>query len=129
MKNKFIFKSFIKEVEKDLKKAERKKLRAAGEILKKRVRTRIKITGLKKTGNLLKGVSSDLYQHRVLVGMRPPAFHALIVELGHEQILTKKQQGPIKEGKKTKVKGKPYFLPAFRDKEEAIKSKIREYWL
>jgi len=112
----FVFNSFLKDTLKDLDRGEKKVLRRAVSPLKSEIRKNIKAKDLVDKGNLLKGVKDDIYTHTVLVGMAPPAFHGLLVELGHVA-----PNGKV-------IKGNPYFLPAFRSTSSIIQKRLSEEW-
>jgi len=116
MKTGFKLDSFIGETLKDLDKAEKTVLRRVIAPLTKQIRSNIKSKGLVDDGNLLKGVKFDIYRHTVLVGMAPPAFHGLLVELGHTA-----PNGAV-------IPGNPYFLPAFQSTKGEIQKKLSEEW-
>jgi len=117
--NHFTLNSFVDEVEKELNQEKKKALKKAEKELKRRVRAKIKALGLVDEGDLLKGVSSTSFENASLVGMAAPAFHALLVELGHLVVLPK-GKSPKNPNAKVVVEGKPYFMPAFRESQEKL---------
>lgn len=128
--NTFKLKSFIDDVEKDLAKAEKKRLKQAEKLLMRRVRAKIRALGLVDDGDLLKGVSSSTLSHASLVGVSAPGFHALIVEYGSEQRMTlgtgEERTGIRSTGR---MPAKPFFLPAFQESVSDIQKILSEEWL
>jgi hypothetical protein len=129
-KNKFTLNSFVDDVIKDLEKEEKKKLKKASSILKRKTRSNIRSLGLVEEGNLLKGVKDDVYKNAVLVGLSAPAFHALIVELGTVERFTLGDGVERKGVRSTGVMpATPYFLPAFQSSLPKIQNALSEEWL
>jgi len=123
MANKFTMKSFVKDVEKQLSKDERRVISKASGIFQRELRSTIKEKGLVDTGNLLKGVSRDTYQHSALVGMSAPGQHAYIVEYG--TLERRKKKNGAYSGVRPAT---PFFLPAYRAAEPAMIKALSEEW-
>lgn len=116
-KNFFKLESFLPDVEKDIQKGEQKQIKKASSYFKRKLKAKIKAMGLVKTGNLLKGVTSNNYPNSVLVGIGAPGYHALLVEKGH-----KMPTGG-------EVEGKYYFRDTFREETTNIQKILNEPWL
>ena len=126
----FKLNSFIKEVEKEISKAEKEQLRKAANLFKRRLRSKIRSLGLVDDGNLLKGVSSVNLDHASLVGVSAPGFHALLVEYGTEERFTK-GDGEERSGIRStgRMPAKPYFLPTMQESLPEIQAILREEWI
>jgi HK97 gp10 family phage protein len=130
MSNKFTLKSFAKEVQRDIEKAEQEKLKKASNLFKSRLRAKIRSMDLIYKGSLLKGVSSSNLEHASLVGMSAPAFHALIVEYGTEERNTLGQGEERKGIRGTgKMPAQPFFLPTMQESTGDIQQILSEEWL
>ena len=129
-KNTFKIKDFSKQIEKDLAKAEKDKLRRAANLFKRRLRAKIKALGLVDDGDLLKGVDSITMEHASLIGIGAPGFHALILEYGTEERSTlgngEKRKGIRSTGK---VAPTHFFLKAMQESAEDIQKILTEDWL
>ena len=122
----FVYKSFMKEIERDLAKGERRVIRKAASKVKSKIRSNIKALGLVDKGDLLKGVKDDIYQHTMLIGMAPPAFDALMVEIGSY----KSGERISKSGKSSGIMpATPFLLPAFRSTVGDVQNILSENWL
>jgi len=118
MKSGFKFTSFLDDTINDIEKGEIRVLRKAVSPLTKKIRSNIKAMDLVKKGDLLKGAAKlDIYQHAVLVGMAPPAFHALLVELGHTA-----PNGRV-------IAGQSYFLTAFNSTYAQVQDNLSNDWI
>lgn len=133
-KNQIVIKSFIKETEKDLKKARRAKLQKAGQHIHKKVRDKIKTKRISQpgeppgrySGNLYKGIRYQVRDEdeEVLVGAQPPAYHAHLLEFGTERRTVEKT------GKDAgKVEARPFLLPTFDEEKEEVKRILSEEWV
>jgi len=129
-KNTFKLTSFAKQIEKDLAKAERDKLRKAANLFKRRLRANIKALGLVDEGNLLKGVDSITMEHASLIGIGAPGFHALILEYGTGERFT------LGNGeKRTKVRSTGsvgpthFFLKTMQESAADVQKILTEDWL
>jgi HK97 gp10 family phage protein len=118
MSNKFIYKSFIGDVFKDIKTIEKEALKAASKHVQKKMKEKVKAIGIgKRTGNLLKGIKYDIRDSdSAFVGVGPPAYHAHLIEFGTLDRWTKK--GTYK-GKVTK---KPFIIPTLEEESEAVRN-------
>lgn len=131
--NKFVFKSLVKEIQKELDKAEIEKRKEAVKIFTDELKSTIKAKFPVKsttTGNLLKGVKVDEYPHTTLVGMAAPAFHAYIVEFGTVERFWK-NKGKIRKGLRTTgtMIANPYFITSFRAAQSKMSAALEEAWL
>ena len=124
--NTFKLESFGKEFEKELNKGERRQRMKAVKVFKDAVEQEI-LANLDRDGHLLKGLTQTDYTHATLVGIGPPAYHALIVELGSYVSGVRKSK---KTGKESGVMpAKPFFLPAFRKALPEMQKILQEEWL
>ncbi len=128
--NSFNLKSMTKELEKELAQAEKRQLRKAANLFKRRLRANIKALGLVDKGDLLKGVSSSTLDHASLVGVGAPGFHALILEYGTEGRSTK---GEGEERKKIRSTGRVepthFFSKTLQETAPEIQKILTEEWL
>lgn len=128
--NTFKLNSFVKDIEKDILKAEKAKLRKASNLFKRRLRSKIKALQLVDEGNLLKGVSSTVLDNASIVGIGAPGFHALIVEYGTEDRRTLGKGEERKAVRSTgKMPAKPFFLPTMQESATDIQNILNEEWL
>lgn len=134
--NEFAFKSFVKSVEREIDKAERKKIQHAAKHMQKKIRDKIKTKRLSQpgeppgrvSGNLHKGIRYQITkeggEYGALVGAGPPAYHAHLLEFGTEHRTveeTGKDAG--------RVVARPFLLPTFDEEKEYIKLMMMERWL
>jgi hypothetical protein len=104
-RNKFTFKSFLDDVEKDLLASERRVIRKAGNAAKKEIIKQIDSKGIIDEGDLRKSVGVSTYQHAAIVGA---GFPAIVIEYGSEERVGK-------DGHKSgRMKPNEFMLPAFR---------------
>lgn len=133
-KTKISFKSFAKQIERDLKKGRREKLKKAGQHVQKAIKEKVKTKRISQpgeppgrfSGNLYKGIGYQVKpeDEEVLVGARPPAYHAHLLEFGTEQRTVEKT------GKDAgKVEARPFIFPTFEEEKEEVKRILSEEWL
>lgn len=119
MKNgKMIYKSYVSEIQKDIKKIEKGILKEASIHVRDKIKEKLKTLGIgKKTGNLVKGIKYEILNDDVsIVGAAPPAYHAHLLEFGTVERKTKK-------GKRTgKMTMKPFIIPTFIEESDAVKN-------
>lgn len=131
--NTFKLDSFGKEFEKELNKGEKRQRMKAVKVFKEAVYSEIVAKGLVEEGNLLEGVAQADYTHATLVGMAPPAFHALMVELGSYVSGERFTKGKGKERTGIRSTGvmraRPFFLPAFRKALPEMQKILTEEWV
>ena len=130
--SKFKFTSFIKEVNKDLLKAEKRQIKKAAKHLVSKMKKKVNMRGhsqpgqapSKRGGNLKKGIGYKIIGNDlVLVGYGPPAQHAHLMELG-----TKDRQ--TKTGKNTgKVSKRPVLIPTFEEEAGPVEKILSEKWV
>jgi len=113
------FKSYLKEIEKDILKADKALRDKAATVVMNEVRTTLNNGGgdvpKTVTGNLKKGLAKKSQTYSTIVGFKAPAYHAANVEFGGD-IVNKKGR---KEGAR---KPHPFLKPAFeKTKSEVIK--------
>jgi HK97 gp10 family phage protein len=132
LKNQVVIKSFAKQIERDLKKGRREKLKKAGQHVRKKIRGKIKHKRISQpgeppgrySGNLYKGIRYEVREEEALVGAAPPAYHAHLLEFGTE----KRTVG--KTGKDAgKVEARPFIFPTFEEEKEEVKRILSEEWL
>ena len=128
--NTFKLNSFIKDVEKDIAKAEKAQLRKAANLFKRKLRSKIRALGLVDQGNLLKGISSVNLDHASLVGISAPGFQALILEYGTAERTTlgkgEKRKGIRSTGK---IAPTPYFTSTLQESLPEIQKILSDEWL
>jgi HK97 gp10 family phage protein len=116
--------SYVDSVVVDIKKAEKKALTKAAAHIVKSVKAKIGEVGIKKhTGNLKKGVGSNVFQNNAVIGFGPPAHHAHLLEFGTKQRQTK-------TGKVTgHIRPTPILAPVFEEEAGAVKEILEDRWL
>lgn len=134
-KNRFIYKSFVGEIDKEIRAAEKKVLKKAAAVFKKQVKSNIENLGLvEDSGALLSAVASDIGTHGVWVGMDVrKAPHALLIELGSYISGMRKTRGEGQERKGVRetgvLKPRPFFLRAFSSTYPQIQKILSEEWI
>lgn len=119
------FNSFLRDIEKDLKKSEKKLLSKAASHLKKKMKDKARVFFKKQTGNLLKGIrSASDGQHRAIVGAGRPARQAHLLEFGTVD-RTVKKNGRFAGH----VSPKPFIGPTFEEEAGAVEKIMSEPWL
>jgi len=113
------FKSYLRDVEKEIQRADQALRSKAADVVMAEVRNMLNApTGdVPKTitGNLKKGLSKKNQKYSTIVGFKAPAYHAANVEFGGD-VVSKKGR---KEGAR---KPHPFLKPAFeRTKSQVIK--------
>lgn len=130
--NEFTIKSYIKDIEKEIQQAEREKLKKAAQHVHKKIRDKIKHRRISQpgeppgrySGNLYKGIGYSVGKDEAIVGTKPPANHAHLLEFGTEQRTVKKT------GKDAgKVVARPFLLPTFDEEKETVKNILSEKWV
>jgi len=113
-----VFKSYMKEVERDILKADKALRDKAAQAVVNEVKGMLNSpTGdvpKKITGNLVKGVAKKNQRYSSIVGFKAPAHHAALVEFGGDVV-----RGGRKVGER---RPHPFLKPAFEHtKAEVIK--------
>ncbi len=131
--------SFVKDVMRDIKKAEKKQLRKAAVHVRKKIKQKLKAVAGRSlpyqvpghiTGDLIKGVRfafKDPNTFRkttdeVFVGVGPPAYHAHLLEFGTRIRTTKKGAN------KGQVLPRPFIIPTFQEETQAVINIMSERW-
>ena len=112
--------SYTDSVMKDLQKGERDLRRKAGVHVRGKVRAKINKTTPsipgeppgKVTGNLLKGLATKTHPSTTLVGFKPPAYHARMLEFGT-----------------SKMAARPVLFPTFAEEAPTIKRILSGEWI
>ena len=132
--------SFIKDVMRDIKKAEKAQLRKAAVHVRGKIKQKLKVvTGRslpgqvpgEVSGKLIKGVrfafkNPNTFRpttDEVFVGVGPPAYHAHLLEFGTRIRTTKKGVN------KGQVLPRPFIIPTFQEETQAVKNILSERWL
>jgi len=117
MSTNFTFQSYLKDVEKEILKADKALRDKAASLVVNELKTMLdNPTGdvpKKVTGNLRKGIAKKNQRYSSIVGFKVPAHHAALVEYGHEVISHGKSTGK-------RAKPHPFLKPAFKNKEHEI---------
>jgi len=113
------FKSYLKDVEKQIAKADQQLRDKAATVVMNEVRTMLNSGGANVpktiTGNLKKGLAKKNQRYSTIVGFKAPAYHAANVEFGGD-VVTRKGR---KEGAR---KPHPFLKPSFeKTKSQVIK--------
>jgi hypothetical protein len=133
--------SYIREVIRDIDKAEKRVRTKAAQHLFKKMKEKVNdqyfkgyhsIPGEppgKMTGNLQKGIGAkDIdSQYKTLVGVGPPAHHAHLLEFG-----TVERYTPVKNGKTRRsgrVAPRPFVFPTIVEEAENVGKILSERWL
>lgn len=133
-KNKFKFKSYVKEISSDIDKLEGELLREASKHVRKKMRIKVSKKarsfpgmppGINK-GDLKKGIKfqvvKDFLGKTAFVGLGRPAQHGHLLEFGTAMRYTKKG---IKKGQ---VLARPFLRPTFEEEAEAVKRIMMGYF-
>jgi len=106
----------MKDVFKDIEKAEKKVLKEAAVHVQLKMKEKAKNKFKKKTGALLKGIGYKIIDRdTALVGAGPPAYHAHLLELG---TMDRKTKTGLSKGRIIKT---PFMIPTFEEESEAVK--------
>jgi len=110
------FKSYLREVEKEIQKADKELRSQAAEVVFNEIKSSLENPsgGVPKTvsGNLKKGLARKNSKWSSIVGFKSPAYHAAMVEFGGDV---------IRKGQKTGTrKPHPFLKPAFERKQNEI---------
>ena len=123
-KNKFTFKSFVGDVEKDMIKEEKRIIKEAAVHVKDKMKIKVSKKGRSvpgmppgfNVGNLKKGIEFKVMNRdSALVGLGPPAQHGHLLEFGTMVRRTKKG---VTKGK---VVARPFLVPTFADEADTVK--------
>ena len=111
------FKSYMKEVEKELLKKDKELRNKAATVVMAEIKNILNNptadSPKKRSGNLIKGLKKANGKFSSIVGFKAPAFHAFLVEYGGDVVRNGKKIGERKP--------KPFLKPAFeRKKKEMI---------
>ena len=127
------FKSYLKEVEKDIEKAERKRIQAGAKHLVKVMKQKVNTKGRsapgqapgKQSGSLKKGIGYKVIDKDLaLVGASAPGYVLHLMELGT------KERRQAKTSRKTgKIKPRPFMMPTFREEATEVERIMSEAWL
>jgi len=114
-----VFKSYMKDVEKEILKADKELRDKAATVVVNELKTMLNNpTGdvpKTVTGNLKKGVAKKNQRYSSIVGFKAPAYHAANVEFGHDIVVNGKSTGK-------RAKPHPFLAPSFeKTKTEVIK--------
>ena len=111
------FQSYLKDVEKEILKADKELRSKAADVVIAELRNLLNNpTGdvpKTVTGNLKKGIAKKTQQYSTIVGFKTPAHHAALVEFGHEIHSHGKSTGK-------RVKPHPFLKPAFKNTESRV---------
>jgi HK97 gp10 family phage protein len=111
------FQSYLKDVEKQILKADKELRSKAADVVIAEMKSLLNNPSgdLPKTvtGNLKKGIAKKGQQYSTIVGFKAPAFHAALVEFGHDV---------VSHGKSTGKRAKPHPIlkPAFKNTESQV---------
>ena len=120
------FNSYIKEINKELEKVERRQRGKAVKLLKNKLKQ--KATERFGSGsNITKGIGhiSDKYESRVGVG--PKAYHAHLIEFGTDTRFTTKGIGSGEKGT-GHIQAEPFVFPTFEENTQAVINIMQEVW-
>lgn len=122
--NKVKLTSYIPDVQRDIKKGEKRALTKAAAHVRKAIHRKIDSVGIKKrSGRLKKGVVYSVSEHGALVGFGPKAYHAHLIEFGTKSRETKK-------GKKTgHVRPTPILGPVMEEEANAVMEILTDRFL
>lgn len=128
-----VFKSWLKEVEKDINKSKRTKLGKAARHLVAVAKRKIRTRGVSAPGsppgrgpnrNLIKGIGYKLINNDlVIVGAARPGYHFHLLELGTKARFKK-------DGKSTgKIEERPFLKPTFKEEADRVETILSQEWL
>ena len=115
------FNSYIKEINKELEKVERRQRGKAVKLLKKKLKQKA-TERFGSDSDITKGIGhiSDKYESRVGVG--PKAYAAHLIEFGTDSRFTK-------GGRSTgHIQAKPFVFPTFEENTQAVINIMQEVW-
>jgi len=125
------YRNHMKEIMKDVYKAEKKRVAAAAKLVTKAVKDKLKNSATskpgqppgKQSGRLLKGVGYRIDGvDSALVGFRAPAHHAHLLEFGTRERVRK-------DGKKSgHVAPRPFFVPTLKEQADNVRKIFMEPW-
>jgi hypothetical protein len=126
-KNKFTYKSFVKEINSDMIKLEGVLLKEAATHLKLKIKKKLSVKGRSASGmppgidfgNLRKGIKFEIVKSptgkRAFVGLASPAQHGHLLEFGTKERYTD-------DGRYTgRVTPRPFLVPTFMEETDAVK--------
>ena len=125
-KNRFKMEDDLKQINKEIARAEAKNRRRAVNYLLRKLRAKIKQEGLVDSGNLLKGVKKTEYEHATLAGMAPPAFHAAMLEFGSYKAGTRHTDAGHSRGTLDKH---PFFLKTWMENKATVIRMLQEDYI
>jgi len=129
-KNQFTLNSLIKDVQRDIDKGKKLKLRKAGAFFRRKLKQKIKALGLVDEGNLLKGVADNALENAIIVGVGAPGYHALMVEYGTDERTTLGKGEERKEIRSTgRMPATPFFLNTLEENIPEIVNIMSEEWI
>jgi len=134
------YQSFIKDVMRDIRKAEKANLRKAAIHVRDKIKQKLKVTAGKSlpgqppgkvTGNLIKGIrfafkNPNTFKpttDEVFVGVGPPASHAHLLEFGTKVRTTKKG---VSTGH---VLPRPFLIPTFQEETPEVIKIMSGRWV
>lgn len=135
------FKSFIKDLSKEIDNAELRLRTKAAKHLVKKMKEKVGDVYFegyasqpgeppgKKSGNLRKGIGymNMPKQHKTKVGVGPPAYHAHMLEFGTAERFVK-IKGSSKKRSVGRVLPRPFVQPTFEEQTETVKEILQEKW-
>ena len=111
------FKSYLKEVEKEILKADMALRSKAADVVIAELKSLLNSPSgdvpKTVTGNLKKGIAKKGQQYSTIVGFKAPAHHAALLEFGHEVVSHGKSTGK-------RAKPHPFLKPAFKNTEARV---------
>lgn len=122
--------NFIKDVLKDINKKDAQLRRKAATHIKKKVSGKIKSRETskpgeppaKKTGKLLKGLTTRSGKYVAYVGFKKPGFHATILEFPSKTAIRKTAKGQSRGH----MDARPVLFPTFAEETGAVKQILSE---
>jgi len=127
-----VYRSYLGEVTRDIRKAERKRVLAAAKHVRKALGDKVNRVGVslagappgKQSGRLRKGIAYTVVDaDTALVGFRAPAHHAHLLEFGTRDRIVKKTGASAGH-----VAARPFFVPTLREESPAVERIFGEPW-
>jgi HK97 gp10 family phage protein len=130
----YLYKSQIKQIQKELEKEQKSRIRDAAVYARKKVRSKIKKSNSSapgtppksRSGDLRKGIKYKVYPEYAFVGATGPAHHAHLMEFGTDERFTKEGKST---GRVDKTAPRPFLFPTFLEEKETIKKKLAGVWV
>lgn len=125
-----MFQSSVKEINREIFRKNKELRKKAGELVRGIIKRNLQSVGSESvpggfpaelTGNLKKGIGQSNKMFYTDVGMKKPAFHAWLVERGHDII-----RNGVKVGE---AKPRPFLAPAFEEAAPTIKRILSEQYI